>query len=637
MKSAEKNAGLFSWTDSEIPENRRERFRNQLLDTNVRRMLGFAIYIVVLQIGLQLMNILLPQGAGAALHFDTAAGGAFEISITYYILLSLITLLIGILYWVLLALAKNGKIKSPRAKSFLVQSLLYLYFVIQMAFCTLNILTHQGVNGQVILILLFGMIPILKPRQSIISILASFLYTFLLLLFTRGIVDEAGQDAWVKFFQTDMRAYFFIINGLTILISVFIYRLYVSNFLKSAELESVNTDLESTVRERTKELEEKTITAELASQAKSRFLASISHEIRTPLNAISGMAQIAKKAATKEKSDASVNEITTASAHLLGLLNDILDMSNIESGKLKIEKERVLLRRTLEETAAIAQMRCAEKAQTFTHNLAEIEETPILGDKLRLKQILLNILTNAVKFTPEDGKVDFSVKITENTDTHIGAAFTVTDNGVGMSEEQLSRLFIAFEQGKSGNMKSAGVGLGLAISQNLVGMMEGAISAKSTPGQGSVFTFRLRFEKDLSTESDTPLVIPDLTGRYIMVVEDIEINRIVLSGLLAETNATIEEAVDGVEAVEKFKTSAEGHYCFVFMDLLMPNMDGFEATRGIRNLDRRDAATVPIVALSANAYPEDVDKSIASGMDSHLAKPVDFAAVMRILAGKIQE
>jgi CheY-like chemotaxis protein len=180
-----------------------------------------------------------------------------------------------------------------------------------------------------------------------------------------------------------------------------------------------------------------------------------------------------------------------------------------------------------------------------------------------------------------------------------------------------------------------GAGLGLAISQSLVNMMGGTISVASTLGKGSVFSFTIRLEMDLAAQVETALVIPDLTGKHSLSVEDIEINRLVLAELLAETNAEVDEAVDGMDAVEKFKGSPEGYYCFVFMDLLMPNMNGHDAARCIRNLDRADAASVPIVALSANAYPEDINQSIAAGMNSHLTKPVDFAEIMRTLAEKI--
>jgi signal transduction histidine kinase/CheY-like chemotaxis protein len=609
-----------------IPEKYRARFEEERLETNIARMRGFAVYIVVLQVVLQAANALFPQGMGEGM----------EVPLVFYIVLSFVTLLMGIIYWVLLSLAKQGRIKSRGKRVFLVHSLLYLYGVIQTAFCTFNILSHQGINGQLILVLLFGMIPILKPLQSTITILSSFFYTGAVMLGTQGITDVTGRSAWVKFFETDMRAYFFIINGLTILISIFIYRLYVSNFMKSVELEETNANLEETVAMRTGELEEKTLAALAASAAKSRFLASMSHEIRTPLNAIIGMTRVAKKAETREKNAASLDQISASSDHLLGILNDILDMSNIESGNFKIENDRFVLNGALSNTVDIVRERCGAAGILFSSNIDSLRELTVMGDKLRLKQVLINILGNAVKFTREDGKIDFTVKLEAETETSVDLSFTVRDTGIGISAEQRTRLFTPFEQGSVNSMKHGGAGLGLAISQSLVTMMGGGpIGVESEPGRGSVFSFRLSFGKAAVLRETGPAT-PDLSGKRILSVEDIEINRLVLSELLSETKAEIDEAVDGIEAVEKFKASPVGYYNFIFMDLLMPNMNGYDAARGIRSLNRPDAATVPIVALSANAYQEDVRQAIDAGMDSHLAKPIDFPALMQVLAEKIK-
>jgi signal transduction histidine kinase/CheY-like chemotaxis protein len=605
-----------------IPEKYRTRFEDDRLETNIVRMRGFAIYIVVLQVVLQVTNAIFPQGMGEGM----------RIPLLYYIVLSLVTLLVGIIYWALLTLARRHRIKSRGNRAFLVHSLLYLYFIIQTTFCTFNILSHQGINGQLILVLLIGMIPILRPVQAALTILCSYLYTTILMLCTQRIVDANGFSAWTKFFQTDMRAYFIIVNGLTILISVFIYRLYVSNFLKSIELEDANAHLEKTVRERTKELEEKTLAAQTASAAKSRFLASMSHEIRTPLNAIIGMTRIAKHAETKEKIESSLNQISASSDHLLGILNDILDMSNIESGRIRIENSRFVLNDALGNVADIVRERCSAKGLAFSYNGDSLPRLTVLGDKLRLKQVLINILGNAVKFTGEDGNVCFTVKLEGETQTVSEVSFAVKDTGIGMTDEQMEKLFIPFEQGSVNRMKPGGTGLGLAIGQSLVNMMGGKIGVKSVPGKGSVFSFRLKFENVPALRETGEPETPNLLGRHILSVEDIEINRIVLEELLTETNATVDGAVDGVQAVEKFKASPEGYYDFIFMDLLMPNMNGYDAARNIRSLTRSDAATVPIFALSANAYQDDISQAMAVGMNGHIAKPVNFTELMRVLA-----
>ena len=611
-----------------IPKEYRERFEEERLHTNLDRMFWFAIYVVFLQITLNVLNVIVPQIS----HVKTQV----DIPLNFYIILSLLTLLVGIVYWVLIGLARKGKIKSRKAKSFLINSLIYLYSVITMTFCTFNILTHQGINGQVTLILLVGMVPILAPLQSIVTISASAVYALVVVLATQWNVDTAGYSQWSLFFMSDMRAYFFIINGLTILVSVFIYRLYVSNFIKSVEMEKINLGLEEAVRERTRKLEEKTLAAEAASRAKSRFLTSVSHEIRTPLNAIAGMALIAERSDSIEKARSSAREISKASSHLLGLINDILDMSNIEEGTLTIDKERFLIQRSVQEVAEMAKSQTKNKAITLNCDFSGLPDIAVLGDKLRLKQVLISLLDNAVRYTQEDGHIAFKAWADNPTgagggDSEIMLFFSVTDDGVGMDDEQLSRLFVAFEQGSTANMKNRGLGLSLAISQTLVNMMGGTITAKSEPGKGSVFSFNVCLKKAV-VEAPGALVIPDLSGKHILSVEDIEINRIILAELLAETHAEVDEAVDGLEAVEKFVNSPEGYYSFVFMDLLMPNMNGYEATKCIRSLNRKDAASVPIVALTANAYAEDAQKSMEAGMNRHLVKPVDFAEIMRVLA-----
>ena len=380
--------------------------------------------------------------------------------------------------------------------------------------------------------------------------------------------------------------------------------------------------------------------AQAASRAKSAFLANMSHEIRTPLNAVMGMAHIARKSAENDKTLAAIKEIETASRHLLGVLNNVLDMSKIESGKFELVSETFSLQKAMNEVTELITPRCIEKNIKINSDFKNLEGRQIIGDKLRLKQILINLLGNAVKFTPEKGNILFGISLLEESEDAIKVNFVITDSGIGMSDEQISRLFEAFSQADSGIFnRFGGTGLGLSISQNLTQLMGGKISVKSSPGNGSSFEFTLNFQKGSQSsrliETQYGEMIPDLSGKHILLVEDIEINRIILSELLADTNVEIDEAEDGEKAIAVFSGKKPFYYDLIFMDVQMPELDGYETTRRIRSMDRPDAGNIPIIAMTANAYKEDIEKAFSSGMNEHLAKPIDPKAVMQILAEKL--
>jgi PAS domain S-box-containing protein len=377
--------------------------------------------------------------------------------------------------------------------------------------------------------------------------------------------------------------------------------------------------------------------AQAASKAKSEFLARISHEIRTPLNAIIGMTHIARNSVSDtQKTRSSLDEITTASSHLLNILNDVLDMAKIESGKFEIIREPFYLGSALLEVSSIISQRCKDKYIVFEHNIKELSDTYLVGDKLRLNQVLINILGNAVKFTPVDGRITFHIEIMADTPEEIKLKFILSDNGIGMSEDQVERLFVAFEQADNTiASRFGGTGLGLAISQNLVNLMGGNISVQSELHVGSTFSFELGFPKaetppEVQRKSDVDTL--DLSARRILLAEDVEINRIILRELLVYTGIIIEEAVDGQHALDMFRLSPVGYYDLIFMDIQMPVMDGYEATREIRSLDRPDAKTVSIIAMTANAYQEDINKALGVGMNGHISKPIDLHIVLRTLA-----
>jgi PAS domain S-box-containing protein len=376
-----------------------------------------------------------------------------------------------------------------------------------------------------------------------------------------------------------------------------------------------------------------------ASKAKGTFLATMSHEIRTPLNAIIGMSYIIKDCvADNEKALRSVNQIMTSSHHLLGILNDILDMSKIESGKLELSHGLFSLLAACEEVSDIMTHRCVEKNITFVTNINEIKDITIAGDKLRLNQVLINLLGNAVKFTNANGEIKFITEVLEESEEKARVKFTVSDNGIGMNEAQMKKLFIPFEQ--TDNTIAArfgGTGLGLSLSQNFITMMGGKISVKSEPDKGSTFDFSLCFDKGelpSSQTADEKYENVNLKGKRILLAEDIEINRLIIRELLSAANPTIDEVENGRQAVDTFNSSPENYYDIIMMDIQRPVQDGDEAAKEIRALGRADAKTVPIIAMTAHAYKEDVDQALAAGMNGHLAKPVDKSALMETV-GKI--
>ena len=386
--------------------------------------------------------------------------------------------------------------------------------------------------------------------------------------------------------------------------------------------------------------------AEAATRAKSSFLANMSHEIRTPLNAVIGMAEIAKRRSRAEapKTAEMIDEILAASNHLLAVLNDVLDFSKIESGKLTLAHEDFILRRAMISVENIIVQRCKEKRIALKTNLSELANVVVVGDELRLKQVLINLLGNAVKFTDEGGRIDFTVDVREMSADSATVTFVVRDNGIGISAEQVAKLFTAFEQTDATITKRfGGTGLGLAISQRLVEEMGGEITVESELGKGSAFRFVLTlpisesgagaWEKERVEKTSSP----DLAGKRILLVEDLHINRLILTELLRDTHAEIVEAEDGESAVELFASSTEGYYDLVFMDIQMPGIDGYETTRQIRALDRRDAHDVPIVAMTANAYREDVERALDAGMNAHLSKPVQVDQLMALLSKELVE
>ena len=373
-----------------------------------------------------------------------------------------------------------------------------------------------------------------------------------------------------------------------------------------------------------------------ASKAKGDFLARMSHEIRTPLNAIMGMSEIIKvSAGDQRKTISSADQIMVSSKHLLGLINDVLDMSKIESGKLEIVESPFKLQSAFEETLTIASERCDEKNIVFSNNVSELPDITVDGDKLRINQVMINLLSNAIKFTDLQGRIGFSIDTITETSENITLRFSVKDDGIGMSSDQVARLFRPFEQAdKTISTRFGGTGLGLSISQSLVEQMGGKISIDSSLGSGSEFSFVIQLKKveDIQTDTTEENDTPDFSASRILLAEDIEINHMILSELLSPTNICMDWAINGEEVVKMFEEAEPGYYQLIFMDIQMPEKNGYEATAEIRSMSRNDAKEIPIIAMTANAYKEDVAQAIATGMNGHIGKPIEIAEVIKTLS-----
>lgn len=376
------------------------------------------------------------------------------------------------------------------------------------------------------------------------------------------------------------------------------------------------------------------------SRAKSEFFSKMSHEIRTPMNVIIGMTKIAlEEEGIPEKTADCLKKIDRASHYLLSLINDILDISRIESGKMTVEETYIDLEELLDGVDTMIRIQTDAKG-IWLRSEKNIPCRYLLGDPLKLNQILINIMGNAVKFTDKGG-ITLSVSQTEPSPREVcQVTFSIKDTGVGISEENIGRIFNSFEQANETVARVyGGTGLGLSISKNLVELLGGRLEVKSQVGKGTEFFFTIPMkvtvrEEDTSGNDDTD---SDISSKRLLVAEDDELNREIIKTLLEKENMLVELAENGLEAVNMFEKAPDGHYDAILMDIRMPVMDGIEAAKRIRNSGKPDGLSVPVIAMTANAYDDDARLSAESGMNGHLTKPVDIKKVMSELRRVIPE
>ena len=384
------------------------------------------------------------------------------------------------------------------------------------------------------------------------------------------------------------------------------------------------------LQKREEQIEIEKALAEESSRAKSSFLSNMSHEIRTPMNAIIGLDSLAlRDPDLPPRTREYLEKIGASADHLLGLINDILDMSRIESGRMVLKNEEFSFSEFIDQINIIISGQCQEKGLHYECNIADGMSDYYCGDDMKLKQVMINILGNAVKFTGEGGSVTFNVEQLSETDGVCKLRFVMKDTGIGIDEEYLPKIFDRFSQEDSTNTnKYGGSGLGMAITRNFVAMMNGTVTVDSKKGEGSVFTVTvdlLKSDRSAAEDkaSDTCYEEGFLAGKRVLMAEDVEQNAEILADILELEDVESEHAVNGKEAVRMFTESEEGYYDAILMDVRMPEMDGLTATSLIRGLDREDAKTVPIIAMTANVFDEDIERSLQAGMNAHLSKPVE--------------
>ena len=406
-------------------------------------------------------------------------------------------------------------------------------------------------------------------------------------------------------------------------------------------LETINNQQEELKRNQAELIAAKT-RAEEGSKAKSQFLSNMSHDIRTPMNAIIGYTNLAqRKGTTLADIKDFLKKIDSSSKHLLALINDVLEMSRIESGKMEIEPIDTDLKQTLDEVRDMFNTQMQGKEINFVVDTSGVKNSYVMCDKNRFNRVLLNLLSNAYKFTPKGGKISVTLKqLGDAKDDSADYESRVKDSGIGMTKEFAAKVFEAFEREKTSTVSGIqGTGLGMAITKSIIDLMNGNIKVETAPGQGTEFIVNVSFklsDKIPEVEEDDEQVEEsaqeiNFEGMRLLLADDIEVNREIAVMILETAGFEVDTAENGQQVVEKLSASEPNYYAAVLMDIQMPIMDGYAAARAIRELENKELAKVPIIAMTANAFSEDVQHAKDAGMDDHIAKPIDVPKMMETL------
>lgn len=393
------------------------------------------------------------------------------------------------------------------------------------------------------------------------------------------------------------------------------------------------------IEDRSKQkIEQEKLNAQNANEAKSKFLTSMSHDIRTPMNAIIGMTEMANYYIDdKEKVQDCLKKINDSSSMLLHLINNVLDMSEIENHELKLKESSFELRELVDKIYAVLEQTANAKKLTFEVRCEQIRDNRLIGDVVRLRQVLMNLVSNSLKFTPPGGKVGLLIRQEDNVESgYASFVIEVKDTGIGMKQEFIdTMIFKPFERDDTRYVnKTEGNGIGMSITKTILDVMGAGLQIESEVGKGTSFLIhvKLKVDSDDTCEEHNEInSIPNLEGKRLLVVEDNEINMEIIVSILERTQAEIKQAWNAEDALKIFEESEEGYFSLIFFDIQLPGMNGYEAVKIIRGMDRHDASEVPILAMTANAFSQDVEQSLSSGMNDHISKPIDIDVLYRKL------